>query len=199
MVRRMDRACRRSKQAAAPEPTLIIESATDRYGHMNPIVDQYVLEADDSRPAPRPPWAIAEWAFVGRCDGCQACVDACREDVLRPGPDGLVVADFSFGGCDFCGACLDACDRGALRGDLQTAAPAFRFAIAIGADCLSSAGEDCRTCLEFCDSFAIRFDVSGPGAIGPMVLDSCSGCGACVGPCPVGCIKVYRPAPPGSA
>ncbi len=151
--------------------------------------------ADTIRPL-RPPWAIAEWAFAARCDGCQACVRACREGVLKRGADGLVEADFRFGGCDFCGACLAACDRGALRRELRSTTRAFRFAIAIGTDCLARAGEPCRTCQDFCDSFAIRFDTGGQG---PVVLDNCSGCGACVGPCPVGSIKLYRPTSPGSA
>jgi len=148
---------------------------------------------------PRPPWAIAEWAFVSRCDGCSACVDACREGVLYGGADGLPQVDFRFGGCDFCGACLAACDRGALRRNPAAKAPPFRFVLTIDQRCLALSGEPCRTCEEFCDNYAIRFRATEEGAMVPVVMaGNCNGCGACVGPCPVGSINITRPLPPGS-
>lgn len=148
-------------------------------------------------PRPRPPWAIAEWAFAGRCDGCLACVDACREGLLQPDPAGLPEVDFRFGACDFCGACVTACDRGALRRDLTAAAPAFRFVISIDQTCLAGTGEPCDTCAEFCEGYAIRFQFSDQGQRIPVVLSaSCNGCGACVGPCPVNAIHLTRILPP---
>lgn len=164
---------------------------------MSVIPEQVFPSIPDEGLSLRPPWAIAEWAFRSRCDGCRACVDACREGVLGLGRDGLPEVDFRFGGCDFCGACATACDRGALRRDLAAKTPAFRFVLTISDSCLALAGEPCRTCEEFCDSYAIRFRPRDDGAAVPMVLAAnCNGCGACVGPCPVGCIHVNRPAPP---
>lgn len=146
---------------------------------------------------PRPPWAIAEWAFVGRCDGCLACVDACRDGVLGPGRDGRPEVDFRFGSCDFCGACVAACDRGALRRDLASRTAAFRFVLTVDTACLALAGEPCRTCEEFCDAYAIRFRPTEQGTMVPTVVAAnCNGCGACVGPCPVGSIHLTRPAIP---
>jgi len=159
--------------------------------------EQYLpRHGDNGRPL-RPPWAIAEWAFLGRCDGCAACVEVCREGILFLGPDGRPAVDFSFGGCDFCGACATACDRGALRpgGAYQHA---FRYRLEIDDRCLAMAGEFCRTCEEFCDNYAIRFRQDEQGRSQPLVIASqCSGCGACVGPCPVASIHLTRPGPPG--
>lgn len=165
---------------------------------MDLLIDLNLVENRKPRaPTPRPPWAIAEWAFVGRCDACQACIGACVEGLLRQGDDGRPETDFRYGGCDFCGACADACPDGALRRDLRHSAQAFRFSIAIGADCLAQAGEECRTCQEFCDNFAIQFAPQPDGQRGPTVsVAACSGCGACVGPCPVACIQLLRPALP---
>jgi ferredoxin-type protein NapF len=146
----------------------------------------------------RPPWAIAEWAFVKRCDGCQACVGACREGILQMGGDGYPQIDFRYGGCDFCGACATACTRGALRRGDEGHERAFRYRLAIDDRCLAVAGEPCRTCEGFCDNYAIRFHVGAQGHAVPVVLDNlCNGCGACVGPCPTGSIQLSRPKVPG--
>jgi ferredoxin-type protein NapF len=145
----------------------------------------------------RPPWAIAEWAFVRRCDGCLACVDVCSEGILRPGSDGHVEVDFRYGGCDFCGACAAACDRGALRRGQTGHDRAFRHQPVIDDTCLAMAGEPCRTCEAFCDNYAIRFNPDAQGRVVPQVLDElCNGCGACVGPCPVQSIRLLRPTLP---
>ncbi len=45
------------------------------------------------------------------CDGCGRCVDACRADAIKPGPNYIYV-DWSR--CDACGKCVDACDRDAI-------------------------------------------------------------------------------------
>lgn len=164
---------------------------------MSPKLDP--LLSQPSAPSPRPPWAIAEWAFVGRCDGCKACVNSCRAGLLRDGVDGRPEVDFRFGGCDFCGACVSACDRGALRRTLTAkAALTFRFVLSIDDQCLALTGEPCRTCEAFCDNYAIRFLPNDAGITVPVVLTGqCNGCGACVGPCPVGSIHLYRPELPG--
>lgn len=164
---------------------------------MSASPEKMFIQRDEESLRPRPPWAIAEWAFVGRCDGCLACVDVCREGVLNPGKDGLPEMDFRFGGCNFCGACVAACDRGALRRNLASKTPAFRFVLTVDSNCLALAGEPCRTCEEFCDAYAIRFRPTERGNMVPTVIAAnCSGCGACVGPCPVGSIQLTRPGVP---
>ncbi|KAA0684651.1 4Fe-4S dicluster domain-containing protein [Azospirillum brasilense] len=56
----------------------------------------------------------------------------------------------------------------------------------IGAACLSYIGTDCRMCGDHCDRGAIRFRPLGRGRWLPIVEEGgCSGCGDCVGVCPV--------------
>lgn len=164
---------------------------------MNASLEYQICPPRSEGLPPRPPWAIAEWAFVRRCDGCLACVDACREGVITTGDDGLPELDFRFSGCDFCGACVSACDRGALRRNPAARTPAFRVALTIDDNCRARAGEPCRTCSEFCDNYAIRFQVTDDGLSVPTLLaGSCNGCGACVGPCPSRSIHLTRLLPP---
>lgn len=142
----------------------------------------------------RPPWAIAEWAFVHRCDGCLACVQSCREGILYRGRDGYPEVDFQFGGCDFCGACLSACGTGALRHSDATDKRPFRYTLSIDELCLARAGEACRNCESYCDNYAIRIQPSEQGVFMPVINQrQCNGCGACVGPCPLGSIRLSRP------
>jgi membrane protease YdiL (CAAX protease family)/NAD-dependent dihydropyrimidine dehydrogenase PreA subunit len=59
------------------------------------------------------------------CDACGRCVEACRRNAIKPGPNYIYV-DWSR--CDGCGKCADLCDREAieLRGDAAGTAGATR-------------------------------------------------------------------------
>lgn len=46
------------------------------------------------------------------CDACGRCVEACRRNAIKPGPNYIYV-DWSR--CDGCGKCADLCDRGAIE------------------------------------------------------------------------------------
>ncbi|HTN30352.1 MAG TPA: ferredoxin-type protein NapF [Pseudomonas sp.] len=140
-----------------------------------------------SVPGARPPWAVAEPLFIERCDRCDACISACAPRILRAGSGGFPVIDFSATGCTLCGACLEACTRDALLGD--SAREPFPWQAAIGTQCLAQHGVECRLCAESCEAGAIRFRPRLGGIAQPELdTEHCNGCGACVAPCPVGCI-----------
>lgn len=61
----------------------------------------------------------------------------------------------------------------------------------IGTACLSSRGVACRICAEHCDLGAIGFRPSRGGIVTPIVDPAaCTGCGACLTPCPAGAIAL---------
>ena len=65
-------------------------------------------------PPLRPPWALAEPAFLEACTRCDACRAACPEGILVRGSGGFPLVDFQRGECTFCGRCAAACEDGAL-------------------------------------------------------------------------------------
>jgi ferredoxin-type protein NapF len=142
------------------------------------------------QPAARPPWALAEDAFLEMCSRCDACVGACPEGIIQRGRGGYPEVSFAHGACTFCEACVAACAPGALvRG--STSAP-WTLRAVISSACLSAAGVTCRVCGEQCETSAIRFALAVGGVATPAVdATSCTGCGACVAPCPVAAIEVH--------
>ena len=133
------------------------------------------------RPAPLPPGVTA--ASLAACTGCGACVSACPEAILQI-VDGRVSVDFGHGGCTFCGACAAACAE-----PVFLAGAVMAHVAAISGACLARAGIACMTCRDACPEDAIRFR---PRAGGPFLpaLDAglCTGCGACIAPCPAAAI-----------
>ena len=145
------------------------------------------------RPRPRaemrPPWALAELAFIDRCTRCGDCLTACPQKILVAGDGGFPTVDFARGECTFCGDCAVACQPLALF--RREGLPGWPYKAAISPACLPNKGVECRICGDFCDVRAIRFPPRLGGSPLPEVdLEPCTGCGACVAPCPVAAITV---------
>jgi ferredoxin-type protein NapF len=136
----------------------------------------------------RPPWALAEDAFVDTCTRCDACLRACPQGVVRAGEGGYPMVDFVAGECTFCAACVDACLPRALR---DAHARPWRAVATVGANCLALRGVHCDVCRDPCAVRAIRFQ-STPGRVSSPAINAavCSGCGACVASCPAQALKV---------
>jgi len=142
----------------------------------------------------RPPGSD-EAGFEDLCTGCSDCVQSCPENILITDAGGLPVLDSALGACTFCGACAQSCDSGAL--DLARL-PDWPWRAAIRSDaCLSTQGVSCRLCQDSCDQRAIRFQLQLAGRAKPVLdQDLCTGCGACVAPCPVAAVSIKRPPQP---
>jgi ferredoxin-type protein NapF len=139
------------------------------------------LRGRPAEPPARPPWALAEEAFVDACSRCDACIQACPEAVLRRGDGGFPELRFERGECTFCAACLDICPTPAL--DRDQARP-WRWRAEVDAGCLNRQGVVCRSCGDACAVAAVGFDLRR-ALDGPRIdAARCTGCGACVGVCP---------------
>ncbi|MDI6748335.1 MAG: ferredoxin-type protein NapF [Rhodocyclaceae bacterium] len=139
----------------------------------------------------RPPWAQAEAVFLATCTRCDACIDVCPSRIVVRGDGGFPEVDFLRGEheCSFCRACVDACAPKALHD--RSGGVAWQYVAAIGASCLARDGVVCRSCGDICQPGAIRFRPQVGQAARPEVdLSICTGCGACVAPCPSRAVRI---------
>lgn len=135
----------------------------------------------------RLPWALDDTVFTERCTRCGDCLRACPEQIIVQGDGGFPQVDFSRGGCTFCGDCVAACplplfDRDSL--------PWHAHAV-ISTECLTHQQVFCQNCKDACGENAIRFQFGRHGISHPQIVtDACTGCGACVAPCPSAAIHI---------
>lgn len=149
-------------------------------------------------PAFRPVPPGVDMTSLSACTGCGDCVRACPQDILLVS-DGRVAVDFSLGECTFCNACAEACVEpvfAAIHAEQPAARAVMSHVAAISDACLARQGVTCMSCRDACPEEAIRF---APRAGGPFlpVLDAslCSGCGACIAPCPTDAIVLRQKEP----
>lgn len=144
------------------------------------------------RQTARPPWSADEADFHALCSRCDACLDACPENILQRDAAGFPRVDFSVGGCTFCGDCAEACEPKALA---RTHADApWMLRASINDDCLARRQVVCRTCGERCEAGAIRFQPKAGGVATPQLdIATCTGCGFCVSDCPTRAIHITQP------
>ena len=131
--------------------------------------------------------------FQTKCVGCQLCVKACPNKVLRPSVRlkdfGQPEMAFDKGYCTVdCAKCSHVCPAGAIE-----AIPSFmKEHVHIGEAvwhkdrCLASTeGVNCTACYRHCPVKAIQL-VEGPDGVKIPVVDAdkCIGCGACEHVCP---------------
>ena len=122
------------------------------------------------------------------CIGCKACIAACPEGILIKGRAGTPKVALMGGACTFCGRCAEACEEGVFNPTSQT--PWFVVA-AISDGCLLNQNVTCQSCTDACDEAALQLDYR-QGRLGSITIreDLCTGCGACLGVCPVSAIAL---------
>lgn len=137
------------------------------------------------------PWPPGLRAEAGECGDCPGpCAAACPQDIVRFHPPGHGLAgqpwlDFTLAGCTQCGECLEACPQ---RQTVATATVAIEGAVVLGGTtCLAWNGVLCMSCVGRCGVRALALDRRRRLVVD---RDRCSGCGACVAPCPVGALAV---------
>jgi len=141
----------------------------------------------------RPPWSAPQQTFLNACTQCAQCQDVCAEGVIVRGDGGFPEINFQNGECTFCGDCAQVCEPGAIvASEIYRGVP-WRTVARLDAGCLSQNAVTCRVCGDRCDARAIRFQLAVGGVAHPIIDPSaCTGCGACVAPCPVGAVEVVH-------
>ena len=179
-----------------------------------PVLRTGALGSTEGRPDPRrirPPGALGEKQFLGRCIRCGQCMKICPNNAIHPalgeaGVEGLwtPVLIPRIGYCEpTCTLCTDVCPTGAIRHvtdaeKVGKGAPLVRIGTAFieRGRCLPWAmGTPCIVCEEFCPASPKAIELEEDNAMvdgvgkplkKPRVRpDRCTGCGACEFICPV--------------
>lgn len=135
----------------------------------------------------RPPYSQSESLFQKHCPECSApCINACEEGILVLGKKRIPEMVFEGSGCTYCEKCAEVCEPDVLSlKNVQTRIPAN---IKLNTDqCLSWNETMCFSCKDACGENAITFK----GVFKPAIdMESCTGCGFCIGPCPSQAIEL---------
>ena len=144
-----------------------------------------------------PPGARSARHFAQHCTGCQLCVSACPNGVLRPSTDlsKLMQPEMSYerGYCrPECARCAEVCPTDAIRlTDLaEKSATQVGHAVWIKENCIVLTDDvKCGNCARHCPTGAIQMVASDPDdehsrQIPVVNAERCIGCGACENLCP---------------
>ena len=141
----------------------------------------------------RPPWLRSPGTFTGECTRCGHCIEACPETILHPGDGGFPAVDFSRGECTFCGECTRYCEPGLFYQSLDEQQCGWTHKAQVGESCLTYYGIMCRSCEDACEPAAITFPLRAGKIPSPQLnIEACTGCGACIAPCPESVITMAQ-------
>lgn len=182
--------------AAAAAKAQIIPEATDKK------VDGGLAEiADKVKPnrATRivPPGAVSLKNMASHCTGCQLCVSACPNGVLRPSTDLMTLmqpeASYEVGYCrPECVRCSEVCPAGAIKlidvaekSSIQVGHAVWTRELCVPI----KDGQECGNCARHCPTSAITMVLSNPNDPKSLKIpvvneELCIGCGACENLCP---------------
>jgi ferredoxin-type protein NapF len=133
----------------------------------------------------RPPWLLDPVAFTETCTRCNKCIELCPEGILVAGDGGFPRVEFSRGECTFCGDCTRQCEAELFDQTLANEHLGWTHKAVVSERCLTNFGVMCRSCEDACEPRAIRFSLA-VGTVPQPTIDTqaCTGCGACIRPCP---------------
>ena len=177
--------------AAVVAASAAVKAQDHMHGGLADVIDKKSPERSERLV---PPGSGSVKSFYDHCTGCQLCVSACKNRVLRPSSDlehfMQPVMGYEKGYCrPECTACSQVCPAGAIKPVTVEQKQTIRIGVAkVNLDlCLPAQGKDsCGNCSYHCPSGAIRM-VRQQGSrmqIPTVSEDRCIGCGACENLCP---------------
>lgn len=144
-----------------------------------------------------PPGAVSLRNMAQHCTGCQLCVSACPNNVLRPSTDltKLMQPESSYenGYCrPECTKCSEVCPAGAIKpiSMEDKSSTQIGHAVWVKENCVVLTDEvNCGNCARHCPTGAIQMVPSDPNdrrsrKIPVIDTERCIGCGACENLCP---------------
>ena len=156
----------------------------------------------------RPPGAIEEDKFAGRCVRCGNCMRACPSEVIHPdigqtGIQGFMtpVVSYKKGYClESCNRCTSACPSGALKKlplEIKNRYIIGKAVLSPSLCFLIRGVNDCDICVRSCPFDAVQVYWDEEAYVAYPVVDplKCNGCGACERFCPTGEAKAIRVMP----
>jgi len=140
------------------------------------------------QPRIRLPWVRSEAEFIDNCSRCLDCVSHCPEKIIVKGSGGYPEINFKLGECSFCTECVKVCSSDLFFSINQ---PPWSVKATISDKCLCYQGIVCAVCYDQCESEAILFKPKIGGVSEPeLIIEKCTGCGACNLPCPTNAIEL---------
>ncbi|NOX43558.1 MAG: ferredoxin-type protein NapF [Gammaproteobacteria bacterium] len=137
----------------------------------------------------RLPWLKSAALFYKNCTQCAECIRACPERIVKKADGGYPAIDFKFGECTFCGECAQACPQELFETHINR--KSWAFIAKVEQACLTLHQVSCRSCQDSCAYGAIKFELVLGMIPRPEINDQlCTGCGACVAPCPSFAIEI---------
>jgi ferredoxin-type protein NapF len=137
----------------------------------------------------RLPWVKNEALFTSGCTRCGDCYSACPQQIIVAGEGGYPTLSFEHNECTFCGKCVTTCKEPLF--DNTTNASPWDYLAVISTHCLTHDGIVCQNCKDACEPRAITFQFGG--VANPKVnKHDCTGCGACIAPCPNSSINLQH-------
>lgn len=159
------------------------------------VIEDKKIPARQTRIVPAGARGLSRFAM--HCTGCQLCVAACPDGVLRPsgGVMTLLQPEMSYerGYCrPECTRCAEVCPTGAiiLADAAEKSSTQIGHAVWVRENCIPlTVGDSCGNCARHCPSGAITMvlsDADDPKSpkIPTVNTELCTGCGACEHLCP---------------